>query len=294
MRFLPLLIILCLCPAWAQPKSALDNILERGEIRVGTTGDYAPFSVLKDGGYTGFDIRLAEVAAQQLGVTLRFVPTTWTDLVGDLEADKFDIAVGGITRTLPRSTRAGFSRPTFVIGKCPLVRASDRARFQKMSDIDRPDVKVAVNPGGTNERYVRHHLRLAQIVAVEDNLAIPQMIAEGRVDVMLTDNLEAVRAVRLDPRLAAPYADEPWTIETLGLLTPRDDQALINWLNLLLEQLESDGTLQQLQREFELPARIDLSGSRAFVTVAVIGSSTHAASSALVRLSGLMSPSIVS
>lgn len=230
-------------------------------MRVGTTGDYAPFSVFSDGEYTGFDIRLAEIAAQKLGVTLRFVPTTWANLVGDLEADKFDLAVGGITRTLPRAARVGFSRPTFVIGKCPLVRASDRARFQSLRDIDRPDIKVGVNPGGTNERYVREHLHQAQILTVDDNLLIPRMVAEGQVDVMLTDNLEARRAARRDSRLAAPFADQPWTTETLALLTPRDDQALINWLNLLLEQLENDGTLERLRHEYDLPTNWDLSGS---------------------------------
>lgn len=69
---------------------------------------------------------------------------------------------------------------------------------------------------------------------------------------MLTDSLEAGRAARLDPRLAAPFAGRPWTTETLGLMTSRDDQAFLNWLDLFLEEKEADGTLAGLRGVYGL------------------------------------------
>lgn len=251
MRTLLLLILLLGCGAQAQ---GLDAILARGELRVGTTGDYPPFSLAVDGHYEGYDIALAELAARALGVRLRLVKTSWPDLMADLAAGKFDLAVGGITRTLPRATRAGFTRPTFVLGKCPLVRREEVGRFGSLAAIDQPGVRVGVNPGGTNEAYAREHLSRASLVLVQDNLAIPGMVASGSLDVMLTDSLEATRASQLDPRLAAPLAEHPWTVETLGLMTAREDQALLNWLNLFLEQKEADGTLAGLREKYGLPA----------------------------------------
>jgi len=56
---------------------------------------------------------------------------------------------------------------------------------------------------------------------------------------------------RLDPRLAV--ASAPWTEETLGWMTGRDDQAFLNWLNLFLEECEGDGTLKALRAQFQLP-----------------------------------------
>lgn len=247
MHLLLLLLLLCL-PVQAQ--SRLDEILRRGVLRVGTTGDYPPFTLLSQGGYQGFDVRLAALAGERLGVRVEYVATRWGTLVDDLRSDRFDVAVGGITRTLARARLTGFTRPLFTTGKCPLVRRGDAARFATPAQIDQPDVRIAFNPGGTNESYARLHFSHAQLVKVEDNLSIPDKIAGGEVDVLVTDSLEAARASRRDPRLAV--AGPPWTQETLGWLAPRDDQAFLNWLNLFLEEAEADGTLSRLRGQFEI------------------------------------------
>ena len=242
-----LLLFLCL-PVQAQ--SRLDEIVRRGLLRVGTTGDYPPFTLLSEGNYQGFDIQLAARAAQRLGVRVEYVPTRWASLLEDLGADRFDLAAGGITRTLERARRAGFTRPLATVGKCPLVRRGEEARFASEALVDRPEVRVAFNPGGTNESYARAHFPHAQLVRVDDNLTIPEKIAGGAVDVLVTDSLEAARASRLDARLAV--ASPPWTQETLGWMTGRDDQAFLNWLNLFLEECEGDGTLKALRAQFQL------------------------------------------
>lgn len=242
-----LLLLLCL-PVQAQ--SRLDEVLRRGVLRVGTTGDYPPFTLLQGEAYQGFDIRLAALAGQRLGVRVEYVATRWGSLVEDLQAERFDLGVGGITRTLARARRAGFTRPLLTVGKCPLVRRGEEARFATLALIDRPEVRVAFNPGGTNESYARQQFHHARLIAVADNLAIPEKIAAGEVDVLVTDSVEAARASRRDGRLAV--AAPPWTQETLGWLAPRDDQAFLNWLNLFLEEVEGDGTLARLRADFEL------------------------------------------
>ena len=244
MRIFFLVWLLCL-PAPAQ--SHLEEIARRGTLRVGTTGDYPPFSLAQENGYQGFDIDLAVLAARKLGVEVQWVPTGWADLTRDLRADRYDLAVGGITRTLTRAREAGFSRPLVTVGKVPLVRRGDESRFDTPEEIDRPEVRVASNCGGTNESYARQHFAHAQLVLVEDNLAIPERLAGGQVDVFMTDSVEAARAVARDPRLA--LATQPWTRESLGWLTPRDDQAWLNWINLFLEECEGDGTLAELRHK---------------------------------------------
>ncbi len=230
--------------------TTLGSIQEQGELRVGTTGDYPPFSHLVDGHYEGYDIELASLIAKELGVEVHFVPTTWKTLVDDQVAGRFDLAVGGITRTDERAARVGFTQPTFTIGKCPLMRRG--ASFRTLQDVDRPGVRVAVNPGGTNERFAREHFQRATLVPVADNLAIPAMIASGEADLLVTDNLEAERASRLDERLAC--GTELWTHETLGLMAPRDDQNWLDWLDRFLSQKEADGTLRELRGRYGLPA----------------------------------------
>lgn len=115
---------------------------------------------------------------------------------------------------------------------------------------------MAVNPGGTNEAYVRTKLKNVTVRVVEDNLSIPSLVADGRADVMITDNVEAMLAASQDSRLAAPGADAPWTMESLGFMTHRDDQAFLNWLNLFLSQAEADGSLKALRAKYGLEAQL--------------------------------------
>lgn len=84
--------------------SRLDRILKKGVIRVGTTGDYKPFTYFnpKTKEYEGYDIEAAKLMAADLGVKITFVKTTWPTLMEDLHKNKFDIAVGGISRNTDR------------------------------------------------------------------------------------------------------------------------------------------------------------------------------------------------
>jgi cyclohexadienyl dehydratase len=132
----------------------LARIQRVGVLRVGTTGDYTPFSLKQpDGSYTGADIDMAYDLAARLGVDVTFVPSVWVDLLDDFLADRFDIAMGGVTVTAARAERAFFSIPTFVDGKRPLARREDRDRFTSIAAIDQPGVRLIANPGSANEAF---------------------------------------------------------------------------------------------------------------------------------------------
>jgi len=154
MRALPLLIAALLtaivAPALADG-SRLDAILERHALRVGTTGDYRPFTALDKGTgeYSGFDIDMARALAKALGVSIEFKPTTWSGLAKGLAADDFDIAMGGVSVTLDRQKVGFFSNPYLRDGKAPIARCADQQKYETLAEIDRPGVKVIVNPGGT-------------------------------------------------------------------------------------------------------------------------------------------------
>jgi cyclohexadienyl dehydratase len=148
-------------PAFAQG-SRLDAILESHILRVGTTGDYRPFTALdkKSGEYSGFDIDMARSLAQALGVKIEFIPTAWSNLAKDLAAGDFDIAMGGVSVTLDRQRRGFFSAPTMRDGKTPIARCADQEKFQTLAEIDRPGVKVIANPEPTSASIARACTRL--------------------------------------------------------------------------------------------------------------------------------------
>jgi len=196
--------------------SRLDAVLERHVLRVGTTGDYRPFTALDKGTgeYSGFDVDMARALAEALGVSLAFAPTTWGGMAKGLADGEFDIAMGGVSVTLDRQKIGFFSAPYLRDGKTPIARCSDQEKFQTLTDIDRPGVKVIANPGGTNERFDRARLHAADIVVYPDNLTIFDQLALGRADLMITDASETRFQAKLHPGvLCAIHPDQPFDLE---------------------------------------------------------------------------------
>lgn len=229
-------------------ESRLDTILERGYIRVGTAGDYRPFTYLdpETGEFEGHDIDAARMLAESLGVEVQFVQTSWPTLMDDLLADEFDIAMGGITRRMGRQLEAQFSHPYILFGKSPLVRVEDKDRFTSLEAIDQPDVTIGVNPGGTNEIFVNENIENATIMIHERNEEIPGMVADGTFDVMITDSIEAIVYARDDERLHDPLSDDPFTREKFGYMMHQGDQIFLNTVNFWMEEMELKGNLDYL------------------------------------------------
>jgi cyclohexadienyl dehydratase len=203
--------------------SALDRIRAAGVLRVGTTGDYTPFSLKRpDGSYAGADIEMAHDLAERLGVRPRFVPTVWVELLDDFLADRFDIAMGGVTVTPARAEKAFFSVPTFIDGKRPLVRREFADRFTSIAAIDEPGVRVIANPGSANEAFARANFQRASVIIHHDNKSVFDELVAGRADVMVTDGLEADHQAALHPELVAVPVPAPWTRLEKAYMFARD------------------------------------------------------------------------
>ncbi len=229
---LPLIVtVLLVAGGSARAQTVLDAILARGVIRVGLTGDYRPFSVKYGAGkFEGFDVDMAESLAKGLGVKLEIVPTAWPKLMADLQDQKYDIGMGGISVTLDRAKSAYFSAPVIRTGKAPIARCADQARFTSLDAIDKPGVRVITNPGGTNERYARANVKQAEIVVFPNNAAIFDELIANHADVMLTDAVETRLQQRLHPELCAVNPDQPFDFSELAYLLPRDP-ALKAWVD---------------------------------------------------------------
>ena len=230
----------------------LSEIKNRGVLLVGATGDYRPMSYREPdtGEYWGFDADLAEDLADSLGVDLQYVPTSWPTLMDDTLAGKFDLAVCGITITDARKEQALMSEGYLVNGKTIICRSEDAAKYTDLESINKPEVRVMVNPGGLNEKFARENLPDVTLIVHDVNQDIPGLIAEGAADIMITEIMEAGYYVGQDERLAAPLINEPFTHGELGVLMPKGSEDLLEYVNAFLEEEKRSGRLDDLADEY--------------------------------------------
>jgi cyclohexadienyl dehydratase len=249
--FIGLAAVLMMASAHAQPAaspSRLDDIIQRGTLRVGMTGDYAPFSFVDKttSGFRGFDVDMAEALGKALGVRVEYVKTAWPQMTNDLEADRFDIAMGGVSITLDRQKKGFFAIPIMREGKTPITRCTDVGKYQTLAEIDHAGTRVIVNPGGTNERFARVHVKNAEIKVFNDNTRIFDEIAKGDADLMMTDASETRYQQKQHPGvLCAVHPDQPFDFAEKAYWLQRDVALKLfvdQWLHIAME----DGTFKRI------------------------------------------------
>lgn len=170
----------------------------------------------------------------------------------DTLAGKFDLAISGITVTDARKEQALMSDGYLENGKILLCRAEDAYRYTSLEAVNRPDVRVMENPGGTNEKFARENLPDAVLIIHDVNQEIPGLVASGEADVMITEVVEAGYYCGQDGRLAAPLIYEPFTKGQIGVLMPKGSEDLLDYVNGFLAKEKESGRLDELAEEYFL------------------------------------------
>ncbi len=171
---------------------AMAGCSPRPPLRIGTSGDYPPFSMTeRDGAPRGFDLAVAETFAADRGQQLQPIPFRWPELVAAARQDAFDLGMSGITLRVDRALALRFSRPYAVTGAVAVIRRDDAARFRSMADLERVGVRLVVNRGGHLERVTRARFPAATIATVDDNTQLPAHLRTGAADAVISESLEA-------------------------------------------------------------------------------------------------------
>ncbi len=225
--------------------TALDRVRESGVLRVATDPSFPPFEFVDEAGQiVGFDADLAAALAQELHVDLQLVTTGYDALYDALTVGQADIIISALYPDTSRSAGFAFSPPYYDAGDVLVVRQG--SDITTATDLAGHSVAVVFGTTGhmTAIEWEETLLPPPELITLESPITITTLLHSQTADAIIVDHVSAQTSVGQDPELRIllpPLSDEPYVIATR-----REDADLMTALTEILEELESDGTLETL------------------------------------------------
>ncbi len=230
--------------------STLNKIIKRGKLIVGMEVEYWPFEYSDTkGNPIGFDVEIAQLIAKELGVKLEIKDIEWTGLIPSLQSGKIDMIISGMTRTLERAKAVTFTDPYFETGLCVLLstkRARDVTSIEQLNQTGRI---IAVRTGTTGDFIASKKFPKAEIRRYKDETACVREVVSGRVDAFIYDQISIAKHHKQNPELTKAIL-KPFTREPFAIAIRKGDFDFLNWLNLFLETIKSDGRYNELYKKY--------------------------------------------
>jgi cyclohexadienyl dehydratase len=233
----------------------LTEVLKRGILRVGTTGDFNPMSFRDpaSNSYVGFDIEAMTQFAKDLGVTVEWVQTDWATLVAGIAANRYDI-FSGASVAMGRARVAAFTLPYLEAGTVPLAKKASAGRFTTWESINTEGVRVAVSLGTVFHDQAKAHFPKATISAVQTPATGFQEVLADRADVTITSNVEASTLIkRFDQLAILVKGAEMRNRRPFAYVVPQDDVTWLNTVNTWVSLKRIEGYFGALESKW-LPA----------------------------------------
>lgn len=250
MRFLALVIagaLLLGAPvaAWAQGKSMIDEVKERGVLRAGIKND-VPFIGFVDekGNNVGFEIDLVTDLARRLGVKIEYIPTAVSTRIQLLQQKRIDLIFATVTHYRSRNEVVDFSIDYLFTPDTLLVKKD--SGIKSVADLAG---KRAGTTQGTSLAKI-----LPKIVPTATVQAFPAWpeaffaLQSGVIDAIATNNV-----ILQSLRMSSPKPDDYILLGKegiyaggyYGIVLRQNDSKSRNTINFLLQDQWQDGTWQR-------------------------------------------------
>jgi polar amino acid transport system substrate-binding protein len=203
----------------------------------------------------GLDVDIATLLAEYMGVKARFIqPNTYDQQIPKLLSMESDIIIAAMTRTVERGLKVSFTDPYFKISQAALVRR-DLAPAGADSYFDLLEIKglkLGVKAGTTHEKFARELFAADAIHLYPTAAAAAEALLKDEVNAMVADSpfVKIWHETHPEHYLKVAALLAPVTREYYAFAVRQGDPVFLNWLNLFIDQIKIDGTLDLLTYEY--------------------------------------------
>jgi glutamate transport system substrate-binding protein len=219
---------------------------EAGEVVIGVKYDVPPFGFQnpESGEVEGFDVELGKYIAEELGVEPEFIEAITDNRIPFLQDGTADLILSTMTITTDRDAEIDFSRPYFIAhGRILVPDGSDIAGIDDLNG-----KKVCTATGSTYEATIKDQARDADLQLVDSYSECFELIQNGGVDAVSTDDVILTGMIIQDDSLQ--MVGDEMTREPYGVGLPNNSPELQEFIDGVVEQSFEDGTWDELYEEW--------------------------------------------
>lgn len=217
-------------------------------LRIGMELGYPPFEMIDESGKpAGVSVEMAGELGRFLGREVVIENTAFDGLIPALQTGKIDLIISSMTANAERAKSIAFSAPYVRTGLAMLLPAA--SGIASVSELNRPDKKVAVKRGTTGHLYAMDHLREATLLVLDKENSAVLEVAQGKADAFIYDQLSIYRNWRANEAatraLLKPFQEEVWAV---GLR--QGDADLRQQVDEFLKTYRDAGGFEMLAKKF--------------------------------------------
>jgi polar amino acid transport system substrate-binding protein len=224
-----------------------DEIKKRGHIMVGVLTDYPPFGGTDTAqNPAGYDVDVARLAAQALGVELRVVPVTGPNRIPFLLTNKVDMLIATFGITEERAKQVLFSNPYSALTTYILAPKSLAIR----SPEDLKGIRVGVARASTQDIAVSAIApREIRLMRFDDDATVTQSLISGQTQAIGASNTILAQLTANYPQL---QVEPKFTLraQANGMAFRKQDEALRDWSNTFIKSIVDNGELAKIHQRW--------------------------------------------
>lgn len=226
-------------------ESTVEQVIKRGNLRVGMS-TFVPWAMKdKTGQLIGFEIDVARLLAQDMGVKIELIPTKWAGIIPALLTGKFDVIIGGMSVRPDRNLKVNFTIPYDYAGQSIVANKKKAAGFSGIANFNRPDIIIAARLGSTAADAANKFMPQAQKKFFDDEAQVIQEVINGRAHAAVASApLPAFQAIKYPDHLFLPVKGT-FTREPIGFALRKGDFDTLNYFNNWIRVVEAKGWLAE-------------------------------------------------
>ena len=223
-------------------------LLNDGQLTVITSPDYPPFENIENGELVGFEVDLAKAIAEEMGLEYNPVQMQFDTIIPAITAGgQGDVGLSGFSVDPDRAKEIDFTTSYYIDDQAVAVmKDSGITKDNAAESLNAAGVIIAVQTGTTGETYAQENFPNATIQGYGNPTDCFAAMQSGQATAVCT-NLAVVKRMIDTAYNDAEVVLEVATGEEYAAVVSKDNPELTKAVNQALQQLEADGTIQELQ-----------------------------------------------